>query len=139
MASEEQQNNNWAKSAQKLVRKKRSALRWIALIFLAAGFAAGYFGAEYLCSNDCFYINGESHITIQKGTDYTYPDEGATVISFGRDLSTEIIIETDLPTIENGTYFVDTSKEQTYTITYTIDDLRYRGVKKVRFITVTGG
>lgn len=138
MASE-QQNNNWAKSAQKLAKKKRSALCWIALIFLAIGFAVGYFSAEYLCSNDCFFINGDSHITVQKGTDYTYQDEGATVISFGRDLSTEISIDTDLTPTENGTYLIDTSTEQTFTITYTVDDLRFRGVKKVRFITVTGG
>ena len=134
----EKQNHNWSKNAPKVIKKK-TGLRWIALIFLAMGFSVGYFGAEYLCSSDCFYINGDTHITVQQGTDYTYYEEGATIISFGRDLSTDVIIETDLIATENGTYPIDTSKAQTYTITYTIDDLRYHGVKKVRFITVTGG
>ena len=137
MASE-QQKNNWARSAKKAARKTHKRIKWIALIFLAIGFATGYWGGKYLCANDCFTLNGKTHITVKQGTAYTYYEEGATIVSFGRDISSELIIETDLTATENGTYPIDTSTERTYTITYTVDDLRYRSVKKVRFITVTG-
>ena len=139
MAASEQQKNNWTRSAKKAAKKSHKAIKWIALIFFIIGFTAGYFGGEYLCVNDCFALNGETHITVKQGTAYTYYEEGATVISLGRDLSSEVIIETDLTPTENGTYPIDTSVEQTYTITYTVDDFRYGSVKKIRFITVTGG
>ena len=138
MASE-QQKNNWTKVAKKAAKKTHRAIKWIALIFLAIGFVAGYFGAEYLCANDRFVLNGETKITIPKGSDYTYFEEGATIISLGRDISSEVIIETELTATENGTYPIDTSSEGTYIITYTVDDFRYGTVKKIRIITVTGG
>lgn len=135
----EQQKNNWNKAAKKAVRKSHRGIKWIALFFLAIGFAAGYLGCEYLCADDCFILNGETHITIPIGSDYTYYDEGATVISLGRDISSEVTIETDLTATENGTYPIDTTTENVYTITYTVDDFRYGPVKKIRFITVIGG
>ena len=138
MASE-QQNNNWNKVAKKAAKKTHRAITWIALIFLALGFAIGYFGGEYLCANDHFTLNGETHIVIEQGTEYTYFEEGATVISLGRDISSEVMVETDLTATENGTYPIDTSVEKVYTITYTVDDFRYGSVKKIRFITVIGG
>ena len=138
MASEQQKNNRF-KTAKKAAKKTHSAVKWIALIFLAIGFAAGYLGGEYLCANDCFVLNGEAHITVRQGTAYTYYEEGATIVSLGRDISSDVIIETELTATENGTYPVDTTVEQTYTITYTVDDIRYGSVKKIRFITVTGG
>ena len=138
MASE-QKNNNWNKVAKKAVRKTHRAITWIALIFLSLGFAIGYFGGEYLCVNDRFTLNGETHIVIEQGTEYTYFEEGATVISLGRDISSEVMVETDLTATENGTYPIDTSVEKVYTITYTVDDFRYGSVKKIRFITVIGG
>jgi hypothetical protein len=138
MASE-QKNNNWNKTAKKVAKKTHRAIKWIAILFLALGFAIGYFGGEFLCSNDRFVLNGETNITIPKGTEFTYYEEGATVISFGRDISSDVITETDLTASENGTYPIDTSEEKVYTITYTIDDFRYGSVQKIRFITVIGG
>ena len=49
------------------------------------------------------------------------------------------VIARPFATDENGNFTVDTSVEKTYVITYTIDDFKYRNIKKVRTITIVGG
>lgn len=132
-------NNNWGKNAKKAAKKAHRAVAWIAIFFLAIGFAAGYFGAEYLGADDCFVLIGETEITVPLGSAYIYAEHGAKIISLGRDISSDVIIDSELTADENGNYPIDTSVERTYVITYTIDDIRYSGVKKIRTITVTGG
>ena len=132
-------NNNWGKNAKKAAKKAHRAVAWIAILFLAIGFAAGYFGSEYLGADDCFVLIGETEITVPQGSAYIYAEHGAQIISLGRDISSDVIIDSELIADENGSYPVDTSVERTYVITYTIDDIRYSGVKKIRTITVTGG
>lgn len=131
--------NNWSRSAKKAIRKTHRGITVIGVICLLIGFAAGYIGAEYLSENDCFELIGEKEINVPQGSTYTYMEEGAKIISLGRDLSTQIQIDTNLTTDVNGAYIIDTSAETTYVITYTVDDIKYGNIKRIRTITVIGG
>lgn len=97
----------------------------LVVLFLVVGAVAGYFVVQYLTKNDRFEIIGEQTITLNIGE--TYEDEGAIAISFGRDISDRIVVETDIP--EN-----EIAEAGRYYIKYTIDDIRYSGVVKYRYI-----
>ena len=132
-------SNQFKKQAKKAVKKTHGGILAIAVIFLVLGAIIGYVGAMYITQNDCFVINGNRETYVTQGTPCTYIELGATVISFGRDLSESVRIEHDFPADENGNFTVDTSVEKTYVITYSIDDFKYRNVKKIRTITIVGG
>lgn len=97
----------------------------LVVLFLVVGAVAGYFVVQYLTKNDKFELIGEQTITLNIGE--TYEDEGAIAISFGRDISDRIVVETDIP--EN-----EIAEAGRYYIKYTIDDIRYSGVVKYRYI-----
>ena len=137
MASGKQ--NNWGKYAKKSVKKAHRGIVAIGLIFLLIGFAVGYFGAEYLSENDHFTLRGEKDILVEQGSLFLYQEEGVEIVSLGRDISNEVSIDTDIPIDANGNYQIDTSVAKTYIITYTVDDIKYGNIKRIRTITVTGG
>lgn len=94
----------------------------LVVIFLVVGAVAGYFTVRYLTRDDRFELIGEQTITLNVGE--TYIDEGAVAISFGRDVSDKIVTETDVDSMVAGRYYIK----------YTIDDIRYSGVVKYRYI-----
>lgn len=142
MASEKK-SNYWGKNAQtavkKAAKKTHRGIFAVGVIFLLIGLAVGYLGAAYLSREDCFVLNGEKAIMVAKGSEFTYQEEGAKIISLGRDLSTQVRIDTDLQSNETGDYPIDTSIEATYVITYTVEDIKYGNIKRIRTITVVGG
>lgn len=131
-----------AKRKVKSKAKKISAVSYIIwIIALAGGIALGAFACSFICRNDGFTINGKKEYTLEvsgEGTSVTYSDKGAKVISFGRDISKQVEISTNLEG-SDGDYVIDTSKEGTYYIVYTVDDVRFGDVKRVRTIRVVGG
>lgn len=110
--------------AKKKITKKKIGL-FVFVLILAIGGVAGFFTAKYVTRNDIFEIIGEKTITLSLGQ--TYQDEGARAISFGRDISSKIVTESD----------VDYSKEGTYYIKYTVEDIRYRNIERYRTIVIT--
>lgn len=130
---------NFKKPIKKAAKKTHRGISTIAVIFLFVGAVLGYMGAMYISENDCFVINGDKETYVKLGTPCTYVELGATVISYGRDLSDFVRIEHDFPKDGNGNFIVDTSVEKTYVITYTIDDIKYGTIKRIRTITIVGG
>lgn len=94
----------------------------LVILFLIAGALTGYFTVKYLTKDDTFELLGESTIVLTLGENYK--DEGAKAISFGRDISDKIKTENN----------IDNSVEGVYYIKYTVDDIRYNGVVKYRYI-----
>ena len=139
MAASGKRKNNWSKRAKKAIKRTHRGITLIGILCLLIGFALGYIGAEYLSENDCFELLGEQEIAVAQGTTYSYTEEGVKIISFSRDLSSQVQITTDLPIDENGNYMIDTSVETTYIITYTVEDIKYGNIKRIRKITVVGG
>ena len=132
-------SNNFAKHAKKAAKKTHRGIIAIGIVFLLIGAAAGYCGAMMLSENDCFVLNGAKEITVPMGIPYTYHDDGVKIISLGRDLADQVKVTIDLTADANGDYIVDTSVETTYVITYTVDDIKYGNIKRIRTIKVTGG
>ena len=60
-------------------------------------------------------------------------------ISFGKDLSGEYVIETNMTKNSDGSYTADTSEEGTFVITYKITSGRCKGLTLYRAFTVVDG
>ena len=131
------------RGAKRKAKRKIKALHPLTLVLcflaLALGVGAGVGAYTYVSRNDCFVINGEKKYEISVGTEFTYVDEGAKVISLGRDISDRVSVETNLTEISEGKYTADTTKTGEYYIIYTVDSAKYGEVQRVRVITVKGG
>lgn len=104
--------------------KKRPWYALILIVILAFGAVGGFFGAKFLIRNDKFEINGDQEITLEVG-DY-YIEKGATIISFGRDISKEVKIDSTVDTTTAGQYYVK----------YTVEDIRFGNVERYRYVEV---
>ncbi len=142
------------KSTRTTSRKvKKLGLKAILIILLVTiiGGAIGAGACWFVCKDDCFTIIGQDEITlpmtiieyidgepIQK--DNYYFDEGVKIVSFGRDISKDAYIETNLKQNEDGSYYADDIG--TYYITYKVDDIKYGKIftiKRIRLITFVEG
>ncbi|MBQ8909259.1 MAG: DUF5011 domain-containing protein [Clostridia bacterium] len=113
---------NLKKVAKKHVKKKP----WLILLVfvIALGAVGGFFAADYLTKNDTFEIIGEQTIYLNVGQ--KYEDEGAKVISFGRDVSHKIKSENTIDESQPGEYYIK----------YSIDDFRFGKVCRYRYVIV---
>lgn len=104
--------------------KKKPLLALLFVLLLGGGIAGGYFTASAITKNDTFELIGEQTITLLVGEDYQ--EKGAKVIAFGKDVSMDVVIEDNIDNTQEGQYYVK----------YTIDNWRYKGVVKYRYIYV---
>ncbi len=127
-------NKKNSKKAKKQLKKLSFGAVMIALLLLVIGAVSGFFGVKILTKNDCFILNGNDEITLQLGE--TYLDEGANIVSFGKDVSEDVTIETNLKLDSNGKYFAES--EGTYYMIYKSNNFKYGTlfkVQKIRLIT----
>lgn len=123
-----------SKKINKQLKKVSAGANMLALLLLVVGAVGGYFGVKLITKNDCFVLNGKDEITLQIGE--TYTDEGAKIVSFGKDVSEDVEIETNLKKNQDGSYFAD--EEGTFYITYKSTNFKYGTlfkVQKIRLIT----
>lgn len=116
-------NRKGSVMAKEKSNKKEIGLLAIILL-IVIGAVAGFFTAKHITRNDVFEIIGEQTITVNIGE--SYQDEGARAISFGKDISSKIVSETNVNYSEEGTYYIK----------YSVDDIRYRGIERYRTIIV---
>ena len=125
------------------LKKLHTATKVLAVLCLLVGLAAGYFVCELMSKNDRFVLVGETAFSIDVGEPYTYTEQGVDAVCFGRDVSDKLHVETTLQKDGNGNYIIPTDKEGVYTITYTVDCLKFgekapNGViKRIRVFTVS--
>lgn len=124
---------------------KKLGFKAILIILLVAiiGVAIGSGVCWVLTLEDCFTIIGNDEITLTLrdegelvGPNNAYHDEGVKVISFGRDVSDKVYIETDLKKYPDGNYYAD--EVGTYYIIYKVNDIKYGkifSVQRIRLIT----
>ena len=115
-------------SVSKTVKKSHKGVLLLALLFLLIGAAAGAAVSWFMTKDDRFVLNGEKEITLAVGE--VYEEQGAEVISFGRDISENVVISGDT---------VDESTEGVYQIVYSVEDLRWGEYQLVRVVTVGDG
>ena len=131
-----------AKRKVKSKAKRISTASYVIWVFaLLLGLALGAFACHFICRNDGFELKGKSEYTLDlggEGSSVIYTDKGASAVSFGKDISKNIRVSTSLEEYGDGEYKIDTSKEGVYYIVYTVDDVRFGDVKRVRTIRVGG-
>ena len=127
------------KSKAKSKAKRIHPLTYVVCaIALLIGVGAGIGAYSFISKDDCFKLKGDAEYTIPVGADITYVDEGVKIISFGKDISSEAQVKTNLEEISEGKYAIDTSEPAEYYMIYTVDDARYGNIQRVRTITVKG-
>jgi hypothetical protein len=91
-----------------------------------------------MTKNDSFALLGEKTYTYTVGEgsgSVRFTDPGWRATAFGQDVGDKVVTTTNLTEDGNG-YLVDTSKEGTYYISYSVSSIRYKEVLLVRAIEV---
>ena len=118
-------NSKITKSAEKAVKRSHPATIILAVVFLIVGAAAGVLVSRRLTQNDKFVLNGDAVVRLAVGD--IFSDEGATVISFGKDVSHKV---------EVGGDALNADEEGIYQLVYTVDDFRWGDYRRVRVVIV---
>lgn len=119
--------NTARRAAEKAIKKTHSATVFLVILFLIIGIVAGVAASMLLTKNDKFVLNGEKEIHLAVGE--TFTDPGATVCSFGRDLSGMVQVGGDRSSF-------DPSVEGIYQFVYTVEDFRWGDYQLVRTVIV---
>ena len=114
-----------SKTAEQAVKKSHPATVILTIVFLIVGIAAGVLVSRQITKNDKFILNGEKTVQMEVGG--AFVDEGATVISFGRDISSGVQVSGDE---------LNADVEGVYQLVYTVDDLRWGDYRLVRVVVV---
>ena len=93
---------------------KKSNLAKCAVVFLSLGILIGSLLWFFICRNDKFDLVGQDQIVLQLGD--IYYDESVSIVAFGKDISSEVVIETDL--IQNNSNGFYAQEAGTYYIKY---------------------
>lgn len=133
--------------AKKTFKKLHSATKVAIALALLVGVAVGAFVCLHVSKNDRFVLKGQTDFSIDlvegSTTPYFYTEEGVEAVCFGRDVSGKVTVQTDLPRDTEGRYMIPLDREGVYTITYTVDALKFGEsapngvVKRVRVFTVS--
>ena len=135
------------RTAKKKWRKLHTATKVLMTLALVVGIAVGATMAIFISKNDTFVLKGKTSYALdvkgEVGATFLYTEEGVTAVCFGRDISGTMKAETSLQKDSAGRYIIPLDKEGVYTITYTVDGLKFgenapRGqIKRVRTFVVT--
>lgn len=117
--------SNVAKAAGKAAKRLHPAALVLAVLFFIVGCVAGVIASKQITKNDRFDLNGDAVVRIQVGGEFT--DAGATVISFGRDVSSKVEVSGDA---------LNADEEGIYQLVYRVDDLRWGDYQRVRVVIV---
>lgn len=117
--------SNVAKAAGKAAKRLHPAALVLAVLFFIVGGVAGVIASKQITKNDRFDLNGDAVVRIQVGGEFT--DAGATVISFGRDVSSKVEVSGDA---------LNADEEGIYQLVYRVDDLRWGDYQRVRVVIV---
>lgn len=132
--------------AKRSFKKLHAATKFAMALAILAGIVVGAFVCLHVSKNDRFVLKGESSFffdVTEGGAPYLYTEQGVEAYCFGRDVSGKLTVETDLERDAEGRYVIPTDREGVYTITYTVDALKFGEnapngvVKRVRVFTVS--
>lgn len=130
------------RTAKKLMRKIPLAVKAVMVLLLLIGIAGGYFAVKWVSKNDRFVLKGQTTYSVEAGAGFTYHDEGVDAVCFGRDVSGKMQVETALQKNAAGDYVIP-DEEGVYTITYTVDCLKFGDknpngqIKRIRTFSVS--
>ena len=125
-------NNKHSKKQEKQIEKtiKKSSPKVLiaSLLLVIVGFTLGL-GAYFLvCKNDTFEIVGSDEITLT--LDEEYIESGAKIIEFGKDISSQVVIETNMNLNEEN----KSNEIGTFYVKYSVDSIKYGKIFKINKI-----
>lgn len=112
------------KKLKKELKKVNLATLIFVVVFAVIGAVSGYGVCMLLTKNDVFELNGDTEMTIDVGTPYN--ELGAKAIAFGKDISSEVVVE--------GTVNVDVAGR--YVIKYKVGNIRFMNHVLYRLVIV---
>ena len=135
------------RKAKRTVKKKIKNLhpltKFLAVLFLIIGLAAGVFTCSFLSRNDRFVLSGDTQISIDAGTSYVYAEEGYEAVAFGMDCAGKVQIQAgEGITVDANGHYVIPAEEGIYTLTYTVNSIKFNGklggekIQRIRVFTV---
>ena len=131
------------RTAKKKIKKLHPLTKALAVLFLIIGLGAGFFACGFLSKNDRFELKGEKQISLEAGSTYTYTEEGYEAVAFGLNCEGKVQVQASKGiTIDaNGNYVIP-AEEGVYTLTYTVNSLKFNGklggekIQRIRVFTV---
>ena len=131
------------RSAKKKVKKLHPLTKFLAALCLVAGVALGAFVCTLVSKKDHFTLKGETQFSIEAGTAYVYKEEGVDAVAFGMNCAGKVKVQASrgITKDANGNYVIP-AEEGIYTLTYTVDNLKFGGklggerIQRIRTFTV---
>jgi hypothetical protein len=131
------------RKAKSKIKKLHTATKVIAVLSLVVGLLIGAAVCLVMSKNDRFILKGDAQFSIDAGTAYTYKEQGVEAICFGRDVSNtlKVTLSEGITTDASGNYVIP-AEEGVYTITYTVNSLKFNGklggerIQRIRVFTV---
>ena len=133
------------REAKKAMKKLHTTTKILIVVALIFGIAGGFLTCYLMSKNDVFDLKGAKSYQLELsagGATFTYVEEGIEAIAFGQDVSGKVTVETTLSKDAAGHYIIPLDKEGVYTITYTVDSMKFDGtfgeeIKRVRSFFVS--
>ena len=116
------------RSAKKGARKLPALTKFLVVLFLIVGIALGALCCIVFSKNDRFVLKGETQISIEAGAAFVYKEQGVEAVCFGRNCADQVKVSAGegITKDENGNYVIP-AEEGVYTLTYTLDNLKFGG------------
>ena len=133
--------------AKRRTRKKIKTLhpmtKVLVVLFLLVGLALGALICTLMGRNDHFLLKGETQFSVEAGTSFVYEEAGVDAVCFGMNCASKVKVEASrgITKDANGNYVIP-AKEGVYTLTYTVDNLKFGGklggekIQRIRTFTV---
>lgn len=119
------------KSTKRKVKKalKKIHKGYIAVVILAItiGIFGGYFAAYFISGRDTLELVGEKVTLVNEGEPVIYSDEGIKYVSNGKNLSSKVVITTNMTKDTSGNYVGTPEKDCELFIIYEITEGRAAG------------
>ena len=131
------------RTLKKKIKNLHPLTKFLAVLFLLVGIAAGVFACSFVSKNDRFVLTGSTQISIDAGTSYVYAEEGYEAVAFGMDCADKVQVEAGkgITVDANGNYVIP-AEEGVYTLTYTVNSFKFNGklggekIQRIRVFTV---
>ncbi len=125
------------------VKKLHPLTKLLAVLFLIVGAALGVLACSLLSKNDRFVLKGETQFSIAAGNSFVYEEEGVDAVAFGLNCAGKVKVQASrgITKDANGNYVIP-AEEGVYTLTYTVDNLKFGGklggekIQRIRTFTV---
>ena len=131
------------RTAKKKVKKLHPLTKFLAVLFLIMGVGLGALACTFFSKNDRFVLKGDTQFSIEAGTAFVYEEQGVEAVAFGLSCESKVKVEASrgITKDASGNYVIP-AEEGVYTLTYTVENLKFGGklggekIQRIRTFTV---